>query len=57
MSHLYEHILLFSSRFNCNCGSFHARCAANADCRLADWQVNEENFVVECFKGVPVPKV
>ena len=26
-----------------------ARCATNADCRLADWQVNEVNIVVKCF--------
>ena len=32
------------------------RCATNADCRLADWQVNEENLVVECFDRVPIPK-
>ena len=36
---------------------FLIRCATNADCRLAGWQVNEENFVVECFKRVPIPKV
>ena len=34
-----------------------SRCATNTDCRLADWQVNEENFVVECFNRVPIPKV
>ena len=34
-----------------------ARFATNADCRLADWQVNEENFVVECFNRVPIAEV
>ena len=24
---------------------------------FADWQVNEENRVVECFNRVPIPKV
>ena len=31
-------------------------CATNADCRLADCQVNEENLVVECFNRFPIPK-
>ena len=29
-------------------------CAINADCRLADWQVNEETLVVECFNSAPI---
>ena len=32
-------------------------CATNAECRLADWLVNEKNLVVECFNRVPIPKV
>ena len=34
-----------------------SQCGTNADCRPADWQVNEENLVVECFNRVPIPKV
>ena len=33
------------------------QCATNADCRLADWQVNEENIVVKCFDGFSKPKL
>ena len=25
-------------------------------CRLADWQVNQENLVAECFDKFPIPK-
>ena len=31
-------------------------CASNADCRLANWQVNEVNIVVKCSNGFPIPK-
>ena len=30
------------------------RCVTNADCRLADWQVNEVNIVVKCFNRLPI---
>ena len=30
-----------------SCPVVHYWCATNADCKLADWQVNEENFIVE----------
>ena len=33
------------------------RCATNADCRLADWRVNEVNIVVKCSNRVPIPKL
>ena len=33
------------------------RCATNADCRLAYWQVNEVNIVVKCFNRFPITKL
>ena len=33
------------------------RCATNADCRLADWKVNEVNIVVKCFNRFSIPKL
>ena len=36
---------------------FFRRCATNADCRLADWQVNEVNIVVKCSNRFPIPKL
>ena len=32
------------------------RCATNADCRLADWKVNEVNIVLKCCNRFPIPK-
>ena len=32
------------------------RCATNADCRLADWPVNEVNIVLKCSNRFPIPK-
>ena len=34
-----------------------AWCAKNADCRLADWQVNEVNIVVKCSNRLSRPKL
>ena len=31
------------------------RCATNADCRLADWQLNEINIVVKCSNRFSIP--
>lgn len=31
-------------------------CGTNADCRVADCQVNKENLFVECFNRLPIPK-
>ena len=33
------------------------QCATNADCRLADGQVNEINIVVKCSNRFPIPKL
>ena len=33
------------------------RCATNADCRLADWQVNEVNIVVKYSNRFPISKL
>ena len=55
----------FKRPFSCEISSFQAqlmakpqgmpvgRHATNADCRLADRQVNEENLDVKCFKRGP----
>ena len=32
-------------------------CATNADCRLADWQVNEINIVVKWSNRFSIPKL
>ena len=32
-------------------------CATNADCRLADRQVNEINIVVKCSNRVSIPNI
>ena len=33
------------------------RCATNADCRLADWQVNEVNIVLNVLNTFSIPKL
>ena len=33
------------------------RCSTNADCRLADWQVNEVKIVVKYSNRFPIPKL
>ena len=33
------------------------QCAANVDCLLTDWQVNEVNIVVKCSNRFPLPKL
>ena len=46
----------FSHLFFVYAQDFHW-CATNADCRLADWQVNEVNIVVKYSNRFPIPKL
>ena len=40
-----------------NVETYFCRCATNADCRLADWQVSEINIVVKFSNRFCIPKL